>query len=59
MVRVFVPAGEERLELAGLVEHVGSGRARPFRGARHLADVVLEQLERDERLEERREEERS
>lgn len=59
MVRVFVPAGEERLELAGLVEHVASGRAQPFRGASGLVDVVLEELERDERLEQAREEERS
>ena len=59
MVRVFVPAGEERFELAGLVEHVSSGRARPFRGASGLVNVVLDELERDERFEERREEERS
>jgi hypothetical protein len=57
VVRVFVPLGEERLELAGLVEHVSSGRAQPFRGASGLLDAVLQELDPNERLEETRKEE--
>jgi hypothetical protein len=45
VVRIFVPAGEEKLELTGVVEHSGSGRSEHFRGAEGLLGVVLHQLE--------------
>jgi hypothetical protein len=45
VVRVFVPAGDEKLELTGVVEHSGSGRSEHFRGTEGLVGVVLHQLE--------------
>jgi hypothetical protein len=45
VVRVFVPAGDEKLELTGVVEHSGSGRSEHFRGTEGLLGVVLHQLE--------------
>lgn len=45
VVRVFVPAGDEKLELTGVVEHSGTGRSEHFRGSEGLVGVVLHQLE--------------
>lgn len=45
VVRIFVPAGDEKLELTGVVEHSGTGRSEHFRGSDGLLDVVLHQLE--------------
>ncbi len=45
VVRIFVPAGDEKLELTGVVEHSGSGRSEHFRGTESLVGVVLHQLE--------------
>ena len=45
VVRVFVPAENEKLELTGVVEHSGTGRSEHFRGTEGLLDVVLQQLE--------------
>jgi len=45
VVRVFVPAEEEQLELTGIVEHSGTGRSEHFRGAESLVGVLLHQLE--------------
>ena len=45
VVRVFVPAGDEELELTGVVEHSSTGRSERFRGTEGLIDVVLHQLE--------------
>lgn len=45
VVRVFVPASEERLELSGFVEHAGTGHAQSFTGADALIGVVLRRLE--------------
>lgn len=42
---MFVPAGAERLELSGLVEHAGTGRAASFVGPEGLVDVVVRELE--------------
>jgi hypothetical protein len=48
VVRIFVPAGDERLELSGLIERTGSGRAEPFNGAQGLIDAVLRELDRED-----------
>ena len=45
VVRIFVPAGDEKVELTGVVEHSGTGRSEHFRGTDDLLDVVLHQLE--------------
>ena len=45
VVRVFVPVGDEKLELTGVVEHSGTGRSEHFRGSEGLIHVVLHQLE--------------
>ncbi len=44
-MRIFVPAGDERLELSGVVEHPGTGHSERFRGTEGLLAVVLHQLE--------------
>ena len=44
-MRIFVPAGDEKLELTGVVEHSGTGRSEHFRGTEDLLGVVLHQLE--------------
>ncbi len=46
-MRVFVPVGDEQLELTGIVEHSGTGRSEHFRGTNGLVGVVLHQLELD------------
>jgi hypothetical protein len=45
VVRIFVPAETEPLELSGVIEHSGTGRSEHFRGTAGLLDVVLHQLE--------------
>jgi hypothetical protein len=45
VVRIFVPASDERLELVGVVEHPGTGRSEHFRGTESLVHVVLHQFE--------------
>jgi len=45
VVRVFVPAGDEKLELTGVVEHSSTGRSEQFRGSADLLDIVRRQLE--------------
>jgi hypothetical protein len=45
VVRVFVPADLESIELCGLFEHVGSGRVESFRGRADLVDRFLTTLE--------------
>lgn len=49
VVRVFVPANDEKLELTGIVEHSGSGHSEHFQGTGGLVGVVLDQLELDRR----------
>lgn len=44
VVRVFVPAGREQLELSGLVERAGTGRAESFSTPQGLVDAVLREL---------------
>lgn len=51
VVRVFVPRGSEIVELAGLVERAGTGRAEPFAGGGGLVDAVLRELGRDSEVE--------
>ena len=45
MVRIFVPASDEELELVGVVEHPGTGRSEHFCGTENLVHVVLHQFE--------------
>jgi hypothetical protein len=45
VVRIFVPATDEKLELTGVVEHSSTGRSEHFRGPDGLLSVVLHQLE--------------
>jgi hypothetical protein len=45
VVRIFVPANDEKLELTGIVEHSGTGRSTQFRGTEGLVRAVLRQLE--------------
>jgi hypothetical protein len=48
VVRVFVPADrEDPFALAGIVEHVGSGRSLPFRSCDDLIRTVLDELRGD------------
>jgi hypothetical protein len=58
VLRIFVPARRERLPLAGVIEHVGSGRKQAFQDQAELLDVVLHQLELDQLNDLQKEEER-
>jgi len=49
VVRVFVPAGDEQLELTGFVEHAGREHSESFAGAAGLIGALLHELERDRR----------
>ncbi len=57
VVRIFVPQGDEKFELAGIVEHSSSGHSERFRGSDRLVEVVLRQLDMADRIRNEREEE--
>jgi hypothetical protein len=41
VLRIFLPADSAEVELAGIVEHVGSGVKRPFRGKQSLVAALI------------------
>jgi hypothetical protein len=45
VVQVFVPAGDEKLKLTGVVEHSGTGCLEQSRGSKGLLGVVVHPLE--------------
>jgi hypothetical protein len=49
IVRIFVPAGSEHVDLVGVVEHVRSGRVHRFHGRDELLDAVLYRLGPEQR----------
>jgi hypothetical protein len=50
VVRVFVAAGDEPVPFAGIVEHVGTGRALSFRDRHEFIRTVLRELGRYEEI---------
>lgn len=65
VVRVWIPAvvageptGVAAGVLKGIVEHIGSGRAAPFKGADQLLGLLLAGIEASERVRDRQRESR-
>lgn len=49
VIRVFVASDQGEVPFAGVVEHIGAGRTLTFHGGEELVDVVLHELDIDNR----------